>query len=103
MGSGTPDAMKRARSSVMLLPGSTTPDSTSFASLGQRITGYKPPRAPPPPAPPPDLTDDAVKQARRNQLALLMAGRGRLSTFAAGPLGDTSAPQLARPSILGGA
>lgn len=43
-------------------------------------------KAPPPPGLPPDLTDEAVKMARRSQLAQLMAGMGRRSTFLAGPM-----------------
>jgi hypothetical protein len=43
------------------------------------------------PGAPPDITDDAIRKARANELLRLMATRGRKSTFAAGGGGDVGA------------
>lgn len=40
----------------------------------------------------PDLTDAAVRQARTTELARLMSGRGRKSTFLTGPMGEVGGP-----------
>lgn len=53
--------------------------------------------AAPPPAP--DLTDDLVRQARRAELARLMAGRGRKSTFLGSQTADS--PALGKTSLGG--
>lgn len=45
----------------------------------------KPPPMPAAPPAAPDLTDDAVMQARRAQMRLLMAKRGLSSTFVTTP------------------
>lgn len=62
-----------------------------FASFGNGPAAAMPP----PPPPGPDLTDIAVKNARRMQMAQLLSQRGRASTFLAPPGGGGA-------SLLGG-
>jgi hypothetical protein len=52
------------------------------------------PYPPPKDNTPPDLTDDAVRKARLDQLSRLLGSRGRRSTFLTGPNGamDMSTP-----------
>lgn len=53
------------------------------------------------PAPPPDLTDEAIRDARRRQLLNPTLTGGRKSSFMSGPLGDISKIPLNTKSILG--
>lgn len=49
----------------------------------------------------PDMADKTLMEARKNQMAAMLSGRGRRSTFLTGSLGDVSygAP---RSTLLGG-
>jgi hypothetical protein len=62
--------------------------------------GPKPPSLPPMPEPARD-PDVNVQQARLDQQRRARAAQGYSSTIASGPLGDTSAVNTGRKSLLG--
>lgn len=56
----------------------------AIAAARAKAVGQPPPLAP-------DATDEALKQAKRSQLAVLLSGQGRKSTFVSGtPTGGSS-------------
>jgi hypothetical protein len=50
----------------------------------------------------PDLTDEALKKARRSAALRLTQGRGRKGTFLTDPMGDPTEPTMGRKTLLGG-
>lgn len=61
----------------------------------------KTPDLPAAPPPPPDLTDQAIKDAKRRELLNPTLTGGRRSAFLSGPLGDQSKIPTLTKSILG--
>lgn len=60
------------------------------------------PKLPAAPGPAPDLTDEVVQAAARSERMKTRIGQNRRSTFLTGAMGDSSAPNLGRKSLLGG-
>lgn len=73
-----------------------------FSELALRFGGSSSPPAVVNPGPAPTFQDPAIAQAQRDQAVAAAQAMGRGSTILTSGLGDTSAPTLAKKSLLGG-
>lgn len=98
VGAGDP---KKAIKTVGAPKPTNDPDAPWQQQVGSAVNPAVGPEGLKPPPPPPDLTDEAVRKARKLQAMLLLGTKGRKASFLTGPTGLTGPMDLSRQVLLG--